>query len=80
MEHLSGRRQKAEIERIYSDLKSNRPTIKLLYVTPEKLHKNHDLKDILESLYARNKISRWVSGYFTRFREEKVGNVFGMYK
>ncbi|CAH0717146.1 unnamed protein product, partial [Brenthis ino] len=60
VEDFSGDLKKAEKERIKTDLKSDEPTTKLLYVTPEKLSSKGELNSILQSLYARNKISRFV--------------------
>ncbi|KAI8977463.1 P-loop containing nucleoside triphosphate hydrolase protein [Mycotypha africana] len=46
---------------IYRDLKNNTtPTIQLLYVTPELLSKSAYLKTILDDLYRRNKLARFV--------------------
>ena len=52
-------RQLSEKE-IYDDLRDANPTLKLLYVTPEKISASKRLVKIMENLYERNLISRFV--------------------
>lgn len=50
----------ADIKRIYSDLGSYTPKIKLLYVTPEKISASTVFQDILNSMYSRGNLARIV--------------------
>lgn len=45
---------------IYEDLYSESPTIKLLYLTPEKISANQKLRNLLSNLYERNLLDRIV--------------------
>ncbi|KAI7903736.1 P-loop containing nucleoside triphosphate hydrolase protein [Cokeromyces recurvatus] len=45
---------------IFSDLHKSVPMTQLLYITPELLSKSNQLKNVLDSLYSRNKIARFV--------------------
>lgn len=45
---------------IYADLKSDNPTIKLLYLTPEKISQSAKLNGLLAQLYERNLLDRIV--------------------
>ncbi|KAI8063589.1 P-loop containing nucleoside triphosphate hydrolase protein [Gongronella butleri] len=45
---------------IGTDLRGNRPTMRLLYTTPEGITQNNQLLGILDSLYRRNLIARFV--------------------
>ena len=50
----------SETDYIYMDLSKKEPTIKIIYVTPEKLNNSEKLTKILTSLYNRNMIARLV--------------------
>ena len=50
----------SESEYIYMDLSKKEPTIRIVYVTPEKLNNSEKLTRILTSLYNRNMIARLV--------------------
>ena len=57
-EHLAG---DCDMQPILNDLLHvNGPSIKLLYVTPEKIKANQTLNDALESLYHNGNLSRFV--------------------
>ena len=45
---------------LYDDLKSDEPTIKLLYLTPEKLSQSQKLLGVLQGLYDRGLLDRLV--------------------
>ena len=45
---------------VYSDLNKQVPTLKLVYVTPEKLNSSEQFGRILQRLYANNQIARLV--------------------
>ncbi len=49
-----------ESEMIYMDLCKKEPTLRLIYVTPEKLNNSDKLNQILTGLYARNMLARLV--------------------
>lgn len=46
--------------RIYDDMKSSDPKIKLLYITPEKIVSSNKLQDSLQSLYQRGLLAKFV--------------------
>lgn len=50
----------AEIKRIYSDIQSKSPKIKLLYVTPEKISASTAFQDILDTMHRQGNIARFV--------------------
>jgi hypothetical protein len=57
-EHLAG---DCNMQPVINDLlQVNGPSIKLLYVTPEKIKANQTLNDALESLYQKGNLSRFV--------------------
>ena len=57
-EHLAG---DCDMQPILNDLLHvNGPSIKLLYVTPEKIKANQTLNDVLERLYHQGNLSRFV--------------------
>ena len=57
-EHLAG---DCDMQPVFNDLLHvNGPSIKLLYVTPEKIKANQTLNDALESLYCKGNLSRFV--------------------
>ncbi|XP_066947324.1 recQ-like DNA helicase blm-1 [Macrobrachium rosenbergii] len=58
--HLSGDVTQREENLIYTELTKREPGIKLLYVTPEKISFSMKFFSILESLYQRKKLSRFV--------------------
>jgi hypothetical protein len=49
-----------ESDQIYMDLNKKEPTLRIVYVTPEKLNNSDKLRNILSSLYNRNMIARLV--------------------
>uniref|UniRef100_A0A1B0GCZ3 RecQ-like DNA helicase BLM n=1 Tax=Glossina morsitans morsitans TaxID=37546 RepID=A0A1B0GCZ3_GLOMM len=57
---LSGEQSQREQHEIYSDLQSEAPLIKILYVTPEKVSSSTKFQDVLDDLYRKEKISRFV--------------------
>ncbi|TMW53802.1 hypothetical protein DOY81_001087 [Sarcophaga bullata] len=58
--NFSGDQTLEEQRAIYCDLQTTPPRIKILYVTPEKISSSAKFQDLLDSLYARNAISRFV--------------------
>ena len=50
----------ADVSRIYSDLKSSVPTIKLLYVTPEKISASAMFQDTLTVMHTKGNLARVV--------------------
>uniref|UniRef100_A0A0K8WKZ0 RecQ-like DNA helicase BLM n=3 Tax=Bactrocera latifrons TaxID=174628 RepID=A0A0K8WKZ0_BACLA len=58
--NLSGTQTLQEVRAIYCDLKTSPPRIKILYVTPEKISSSPQFQDLLDDLYAKNYISRFV--------------------
>lgn len=58
--NLSGEQSHQDVNNIYADLERQPPTIKLLYLTPEKISASSRLQDVLQRLYERNYISRFV--------------------
>lgn len=50
----------AEIKRIYADINSTDPTIKLLYLTPEMLSASDAMRGTLKRLHQRRKLDRFV--------------------
>lgn len=58
--NLSGTQTLQEVRAIYCDLKTSPPRIKILYVTPEKISSSPQFQDMLDDLYEKNYISRFV--------------------
>lgn len=58
--HLSGNISYAEEQRIYYDLQSPRPKMKLLYVTPEKISSSGRFQNVLSGLHAMKQLARFV--------------------
>ncbi|XP_034833242.1 recQ-like DNA helicase Blm [Maniola hyperantus] len=58
--HLSGSVSLAEADEVYHKLCMKEPLIKLLYVTPEKISGSPKFQDMLDMLYSRDKIARFV--------------------
>ncbi|CAG9768496.1 unnamed protein product [Ceutorhynchus assimilis] len=58
--HLCSDVTKTESEQIYKKLSMREPAIKLLYLTPEKINASRMIIDILENLYQRGKLARFV--------------------
>ncbi|XP_038222052.1 Bloom syndrome protein homolog isoform X2 [Zerene cesonia] len=58
--HLSGDISLADVEEIYHKLSMREPPIKLLYVTPEKVSSSPKFQSMLDMLYSRGKIARFV--------------------
>ena len=56
-EHLSG---DCEWRSVFDDLRRAEPTIKLLYVTPEKIKASHMLNDAMSSLNRSGNLARFV--------------------
>uniref|UniRef100_A0A1I8M2C6 RecQ-like DNA helicase BLM n=1 Tax=Musca domestica TaxID=7370 RepID=A0A1I8M2C6_MUSDO len=57
---FSGDQSLTEQRAIYCDLETSPPRIKILYVTPEKISSSAKFQDLLDSLYAKNNIARFV--------------------
>ncbi|XP_068228588.1 recQ-like DNA helicase Blm [Palaemon carinicauda] len=58
--HVSGDVSLREENLLYTELTKREPGLKLLYVTPEKISASIKFCSILESLYQRKKLSRFV--------------------
>lgn len=58
--NLSGEQSLQDVNNIYSELQSTPPRVRLLYVTPEKIAASNRLQDILQRLYDKNAIARFV--------------------
>ncbi|XP_055546842.1 recQ-like DNA helicase Blm isoform X2 [Wyeomyia smithii] len=58
--HLSGDVSYADQQKIYNDLQSPQPILKLLYVTPEKISSSARFQNILTGLYRMKKLGRFV--------------------
>ncbi|XP_054858584.1 recQ-like DNA helicase BLM [Eublepharis macularius] len=58
--YLTGDRTDAEASRIYMQLSKKDPVTKLLYVTPEKVSLSGRLMSVLENLYERQLLARFV--------------------
>ncbi|XP_050082135.1 Bloom syndrome protein homolog [Anopheles aquasalis] len=57
---LSGEAQLADVQRIYDDLYSSCPVLKLLYVTPEKISSSAKFQNLLSALHRRRQLGRIV--------------------
>ncbi|ETN64392.1 ATP-dependent DNA helicase hus2 [Anopheles darlingi] len=57
---LSGEAQMADVQRIYDDLYSSCPVLKLLYVTPEKISSSAKFQNLLSALHRRRQLGRIV--------------------
>ncbi|KAM7363738.1 recQ-like DNA helicase Blm [Cochliomyia hominivorax] len=57
---FSGDQSLQEQRAIYCDLETTPPRIKILYVTPEKISSSTKFQDLLDTLYAKNSIGRFV--------------------
>lgn len=57
---LTGDVDNETVKQIYNDLRGDEPSIKLLYVTPEKLTASDYLNSVLSNLYNRGKLARFV--------------------
>ncbi|XP_046959469.1 Bloom syndrome protein homolog isoform X2 [Vanessa cardui] len=58
--YFSGEQSAAEANEIYYQLSLAEPTIRLLYVTPEKLSSSEKFQNTLSMLYSRDLIARFV--------------------
>lgn len=58
--NLSGEQTFADVSKIYSELESDPPRLKILYVTPEKVSASSRLQDCFQKLYQKDRISRFV--------------------
>ncbi|CAK1542004.1 unnamed protein product [Leptosia nina] len=58
--HLSGDISLADVEEVYHKLSLREPAIKLLYVTPEKISGSPKFQSMLDMLYSRGKVARFV--------------------
>lgn len=58
--YLSSQQSQSEASAVYRELAKSRPTIKLLYATPEQLVKSTVLRRILEQLHAAHRLARIV--------------------
>ncbi|KAL4213518.1 putative ATP-dependent DNA helicase hus2/rqh1 [Rhizopus microsporus] len=45
---------------IYNDLYKDNPTLQLLYITPELMSKSDQLRNVMDNLYSRSKLARFV--------------------
>lgn len=57
---MSGDLSADEVRRIYADIGSHSPKIKLLYLTPEKISASSVLQNILDSMHERGNLARIV--------------------
>ncbi|CAL4100970.1 unnamed protein product, partial [Meganyctiphanes norvegica] len=57
---LSGDMTPKEENNVYTDLNKREPLLKLLYTTPEKLAASQRVMDLLQSLYQRGKLARFI--------------------
>lgn len=57
---MSGDISLNKVDEIYRQLSYKEPSLKLLYVTPEKVSASSKFQTTLDSLYARQKIARFV--------------------
>lgn len=57
---LCGETSEEDASDIMIDLRSNDPTLKLLYVTPEKVNNSNILNGIFNELYSKNLLARFV--------------------
>lgn len=57
---MSGEMSHADFRRICDNLNSNPPSIKLLYITPEKLFSSESLPRLLHMLHSKKYVSRFV--------------------
>ncbi|KYB26388.1 Bloom syndrome protein homolog-like Protein [Tribolium castaneum] len=58
--HLCSDVKKADVDVIFQKLHVREPILKLLYLTPEKMSASGKVTDMIKSLYARNKLARFV--------------------
>ncbi|XP_041980464.1 Bloom syndrome protein homolog [Aricia agestis] len=58
--HLSGDVTLAQADEIYHKLSTREPLLKLLYVTPEKVSGSPKFQTMLDTLYSRGKLARFV--------------------
>lgn len=58
--HLCSDVKKSEVDIIFSKLHTREPLIKLLYLTPEKIVASKNVCDLLNTLYKRGKLARFV--------------------
>ncbi|XP_068622467.1 recQ-like DNA helicase Blm isoform X2 [Battus philenor] len=58
--HLSGDVSLAACDEVYHKLSMREPLLKLLYVTPEKISNSPKFQSMLDTLYSRGKIARFV--------------------
>lgn len=58
--NLSGEQSMQDVNTIYRELETTPPTIKVLYVTPEKISASARLQDLMKRLFNRGHISRFV--------------------
>lgn len=58
--NLSGEQTLQEMNSIYRELETNPPTVKVLYLTPEKISASPRIQDVLKKLYEKGYIARFV--------------------
>ncbi|XP_067126258.1 recQ-like DNA helicase BLM [Centruroides vittatus] len=58
--HLSGDRESNVSDTIYKQLLNREPSIKLLYVTPEKISASNKLSSVFQNLFKRKLLARFV--------------------
>jgi bloom syndrome protein len=49
-----------DLNKIYSDLQSAKPMLKILYVTPEKISASQKFQKLLDNLYTKGMLARFV--------------------
>lgn len=57
---LSGEVSTQDARDIYSDINSNKPKIRLLYITPEKIAASTSLQDVFTTMYSKGTLARIV--------------------
>ncbi|XP_077290557.1 recQ-like DNA helicase Blm [Arctopsyche grandis] len=58
--HLSGDISLSKVDDVYRQLSYMEPSLKLLYVTPEKISASQKFQTTLDALYSRQKLARFV--------------------
>ncbi|GJQ67047.1 hypothetical protein Trydic_g21949 [Trypoxylus dichotomus] len=58
--HLCPEMKSSDADLVLSKLHIREPVIKLLYLTPEKINASKSVTDLLQSLYSRDKLARFV--------------------
>ncbi|XP_031636552.1 Bloom syndrome protein homolog [Contarinia nasturtii] len=58
--NLSGEQALQDVNNIYRELDASPPTVKVLYVTPEKISASARLQDVMQRLYNNQRVARFV--------------------